>query len=180
MNRASPDEIQYHMLGVINMLMTTYSLSIEQIQQHIDYINSFPPNQVIHDYETFLKIGNNYVIQPVPSDASSTVSSNHSCSTCKSEEDDVEMSEDMLDDNGLIYVRSRREFCNAMAKGIKICSKYSTCQDINCKNFHIEKKYLCPHNPKSSYCDHDDCELIVIKPCRRGASCKDSQCSFRH
>lgn len=82
--------------------------------------------------------------------------------------------------SGPTYVTTRREFCSVMSKGIKICPRYSSCDDENCKNFHIKEQYICQHVTRGSYCDRPDCDLIVIRPCRKGKRCNDPDCSFKH
>ncbi len=80
----------------------------------------------------------------------------------------------------LLYVSHRREFRDALSKGIKICANYMDCSSNNCTKFHVKKEHLCPHAGRDNYCDQDDCDKIVIKACRKGARCNDSSCSFRH
>lgn len=80
----------------------------------------------------------------------------------------------------IIYVAHRREFRDALSKGLKICSNYMNCSNNNCERFHVLEENLCPHAGKSNYCDDNACEKIVIKACRRGTKCNDNSCSFRH
>lgn len=80
----------------------------------------------------------------------------------------------------LIYVAHRREFRDALSKGLKICANYMNCSNMNCERFHVLEENLCPHAGKNNYCDETQCEKIVIKACRRGSKCNDNSCSFRH
>ncbi len=80
----------------------------------------------------------------------------------------------------LIYVEHRREFRDALSKGLKICANYMNCSDTNCERFHVLEENLCQHAGKNNYCDDTHCEKIVIKACRRGSKCTDNSCSFRH
>jgi hypothetical protein len=79
-----------------------------------------------------------------------------------------------------LIVTTRREFCNAMQNGIKICPRYSTCVNPHCKSFHVPSDRICPHVTRGSYCENSQCDLIVIRACRKGKRCNDSGCSFRH
>ena len=94
--------------------------------------------------------------------------------------DDTDEVEDEVEDCIPIFVSTRKQFCNTMQQGVKICPRYSTCHDSECKNFHIKEKHICQHVNRGSYCDTVGCELIVIRACRKGKKCKDSECSFRH
>lgn len=80
----------------------------------------------------------------------------------------------------LLYVTHRREFRDALSKGIKICANYMDCDSDECLKFHVKKENLCPHAGRDNYCDQTDCDKIVIKACRKGSRCNDSSCSFRH
>lgn len=80
----------------------------------------------------------------------------------------------------LLYVAHRREFRDALSKGIKICVNYMDCDSDDCLKFHVKKENLCPHAGRDNYCDQTDCDKIVIKACRKGSKCNDSSCSFRH
>ncbi len=215
----TPDEIQYHILGVIRMMMQSYCLTLEQVKEHMDFVNMVPPEYIVCNYDEFIDKCQDWDYAKMRSDHQSpsssvepmdneiemedvcslsdtndsarsvdTYDSLHStesyedCEMYEGESGGEETSSENYNSekNKIIYVKTRREFCSVMSKGIKICPRYSSCEDEHCKNFHIKNQHLCPHNPKSSYCDHDDCELIVIKPCRRGNHCKDPNCSFRH
>lgn len=79
-----------------------------------------------------------------------------------------------------MYVNSRREFCEAINRGVKICPRYSSCDNESCERFHIRSDRICPHVIKGNYCNEDGCDLIVIRPCRKGKRCNDPECSFRH
>lgn len=79
-----------------------------------------------------------------------------------------------------LYVSHRREFRDALSKGIKICPNYIDCTSAECAKFHVKKEHLCPHAGRDNYCNEEDCDKIVIKACRKGARCADSACSFRH
>jgi hypothetical protein len=79
-----------------------------------------------------------------------------------------------------VYVSTRGQFCTAMQNRIRICPRYSTCTNNQCENFHIKPEHICPHVVRGSYCDNKECELIVIRACRKGNKCKSSECSFRH
>ncbi len=172
-----PDEIQYHILSVIYSLMKGYSLTLDDVARHTCYLDSFNPSDFATSYTDFVKScqKNEESTSEYSSDSDSMktlISSEHEClSECDS---------CVSSTNSPIYVSTRREFCNILSKNIKICPRYSSCTNDDCPNFHVKPEYLCPHNPRGSYCDHEDCDLIVIKPCRRGKRCNDSECSFRH
>ena len=93
---------------------------------------------------------------------------------------DEDEDEDGEEKDSPIFVSTRKQFCNTMQQGIKICPRYSSCHDGECKNFHIKEKNICQHVNRGSYCDTVGCELIVIRACRKGKKCKDTECSFRH
>ncbi len=158
------DNVQYHILGVIHTLMKSYNLTIDQVDKHHSYVLACPPESIINDYATMCQLQ----------------ASSASESMVDSEQTDSEMSHSDCDEDRPVYVSSRREFCNAMGKGIKICPRYSSCQNQKCKHFHIQKQYICPHVTRGAYCDAPNCELIVIRPCKRGRKCNDADCSFRH
>ena len=160
----SVDSVQYHILGVIHSLMDSYGLSNSDLSWYVSYINSIPKERITHNYKEY---------------------SAYYPTTHETEKTETFSDDDKKDDSGEplkypIYVTTRREFCNTMHKGIKICPKYSTCTNAECKHFHIESKYICPHVTRGSYCDHNECELIVIRACRKGKRCNDADCSFRH
>ncbi len=156
------DEIQSHVLGLITGLMISYNLNPLQVKGRYEYIQSLDPTELTSKYES-----------PVQSELD-RINSISSMSESSSWSD----SEDSNDD--VIYVSTRREFVNAIQAGTKICPRYSTCSDNNCKNFHIKPEHICIHNNQGAYCSVEDCSLIVIKACRKGKKCKDTDCSFRH
>lgn len=159
------NEVQNHVLGIVINLMNNYHIT---------------PDHVKNGYEYLSAIYENYYSQ-LPDDSTSSEETETS-SDERSSDDETrsDSSEPEKTNNCPMFVSTRREFCHAMSKGIKICPKYSTCVNESCKNFHIEPQYLCPHLTRGSYCENTDCELIVIRPCRKGRRCNDRECSFRH
>lgn len=186
---ASIDEIQSHILGVIVGLMNNYQLTSEQVQDRFEYVASLElyPNTTYIDYK-------NQQTQTQEEEFTQEEPTRLVWADLSSEEEDAaildfepEVSSSDSDVDTVqastqtkIQVKTRREFCAAMSNGIKICPKYANCNKDHCKNFHIKQKYICSHNTRGSYCDNNDCELIVIRPCRKGKRCHDSECSFRH
>lgn len=181
------DEVQSHILGVIVGLMNNYELTPSQVNDRFDYVASLElyPNTTYIEYK-------NHQTQPKASEPPQEEPTRLVWADLSSEEDDVllDLETDISSDDSdvdtihnpteKIQVKTRREFCAAMSNGIKICPKYSNCSKDRCKNFHIKQKYICSHNTRGSYCDNNDCELIVIRPCRKGKRCHDPECSFRH
>ncbi len=179
----TPDEIKYHILGVIHSLTKSYCLTLDDIAHHMCYVESFAPEDVCHDYDKYVQSYEECDIADLSTyaDASSDCAHDDSNSEyLSSNSQDGSRCSDAPDSKTPIYVSSRREFCQVMSKGIKICPQYASCADDTCDRFHIHPEFLCPHDPKGSYCDDEDCDLIVIKPCRRGKRCNDIKCSFRH
>jgi hypothetical protein len=164
------DHIQYHILGVIHSLIKSYNLTIEQVSKHHEYILSFPEESLIHDYATMCDLQSR-------SDTNTTDTETASYAE-HSDNSDADYEHER--DHNPVYVSTRREFCNAMSKGIKICPRYSNCRNNRCKHFHIEQQYICPHVTRGAYCEQGNCELIVIRPCRKGSKCRDPECSFKH
>jgi len=158
----SPDPIQIHILGMIRMIMNSYNLTTDSISWYDNMVSELTPDQLYDTYDEYTKF------------LSMQQAELHS------DETDHSDGETEIVEDDLIYVTTRREFCTAMGKGLKICPRYSTCTDRHCKNFHIEPQYICPHVTRGSYCDQSECELIVIRPCRKGKHCNDPKCSFKH
>ena len=197
------DEIQSHMLGVIAGIMTHYCLNPAQVESRYEYILSLTPNDITTTYimvdeptvEPTAPVSEVNDLSPVSAGRSwadydtsdDDVSDNQGCSQettsehplaiCNNENPDV--GDDQTSD-GPEYVRNRREFCAIMHKKIRICPRYSTCIDIACGNFHVKPEHICPHVTRGIYCDTEGCDLIVIRACRKGKRCNDSECSFRH
>lgn len=163
------DQVQYHILGVIHTLIKSYNLTIDQVSKHHDYVLSFPEESLIHDYATMCDL---------QSRSDGTTSGSDSESAGHTDHSDPDVDSEQC--HRPVYVSTRREFCNAMSKGIKICPRYSNCRNNKCKHFHIEQQYICPHVTRGAYCEQGNCELIVIRPCRKGPKCRDPECSFRH
>ncbi len=184
----TPDEIKYHILSVIYSLSKSYNLTLDDIAHHTYYIESIDPEKIKHTYDEYINYLENetkeYSQQDNDSTKTDSIHSNYEVDA-QSDNDAYESEHGSYDegntkDNSLIYISSRREFKRILSDGVKICPRYSSCTDTNCINFHVSPENLCPHNPRGSYCEHDDCDLIVIKPCRRGKRCNDPKCSFRH
>ena len=194
------DDVQSHMLGVIAGLMTSYALNPAHVQDRYEYVLSLSKSDVTDSYYEYTS-AEVETKEPQPTPLKETMSWADLCDedydeknersfseeetqteTCDSEDlnSKDEVSERSKVGNNPIYVTTRREFCNAMSKGIKICPQYSNCAIQTCKNFHIDSKYICSHITRGSYCDDNTCDLIVIRPCRKGKRCNDSKCSFRH
>lgn len=180
------DEIQSHMLGVIVGLMTNYELTPEQVKDRFDYVASLNvrPNETYVEYKNNQNQTQEIEIKQEPEKMKwADFSSDEELLMEASSEDSDESSDSGLSqesDDLKVYVKTRREFCTAMSSGIKICPNYSNCKKNECKNFHIKQKYICDHHTRGSYCDNSDCDLIVIRPCRKGKRCHDPECSFRH
>ena len=180
------DEIQSHILGVIVGLMNSYALNPAHVQQRYEYVSSLEKHETTNSY---LDACDNEDLIPPIADSDTKPSWADMCDEEDSDEyhnKEYETSSSENDENSSepedapLYITTRREFCNAMSKGIKICPQYSTCSDDACKNFHIESQHICPHITRGSYCDNNTCDLIVIRPCRKGKRCSDPKCSFRH
>jgi hypothetical protein len=200
------DEVQSHILGVIGSLMMSYDLNPAQVEERYKYVRELPAEETGCYPE---RIYQSQVCEAAPIEAASLEmesSETESMTTVSSVESDEEMSSTALftraktppsassswadlcyesdgsaEPVGLkLYVTTRRDFCSTMARGVKICPRYSTCGDDGCANFHIKPEYICGHVTKGSYCDTEGCDRIVIRACRRGKKCNDSECSFRH
>jgi len=171
------NDIQLHMLGVIRMIMDSYNIPVESVAWYFDFIKNMNSENVFTDYNEFQEAQSKYMEDKSNSGDEQVV--DEQVDDKKSESNEKSESDEKLKDEP-IYVTTRREFCSVMNKGIKICPRYSNCDDRSCKNFHIESKYICQHVTRGSYCDQSDCELIVIRPCRKGKRCNDPECSFRH
>lgn len=185
------DEVQSHILGVITSLMTSYALDPTQVSKRYDYVRALPAKEIAHlNSLTYLEYKNNS--DSDSSDMNIDANGNESpddvggyntaVSSKSSSWADLcyESDQSMESNNDKIFVSTRREFRNTMTKGIKICPKYSTCENVDCKNFHILPHHLCPHDTRGSYCENNQCDKIVIRACRKGKRCNDSNCSFRH
>lgn len=153
------DEIQDHVLGIIISMMSNYRLTPDHVKVRYDYL---------------VELYKNYSADAATQAPAEETEAEESSESSESDNESNEST------SGPLFVSTRREFCHAMSSGVKICPKYSTCVESSCKNFHIEPQYLCPHMTRGSYCEHTDCELIVIRPCRKGKRCNDNDCSFRH
>lgn len=197
------DNVQTHMAGLIVSIMNNYSLSVTDIVNYIqcmenyqapvdsDYVQYTPPSiesdPSHHDHDesedsnasdqeveqvsvSTLVFGNgpNYVHHSWASDAGSDVM-----------DLDIPLLDTPTEDKKM-YVAHRRAFRDALSEGIKICSNYTECHDNHCKRFHVLSENLCPHAGRNNYCDHPNCDKIVIKACRKGRRCNDTSCSFRH
>ena len=179
------DDIQSHILGVIAGLMKSYSLNPAQVQARYEYIMSLSPDDITNSY-----IESETTESSSDSTLSSELSDSESLNNpfenvgngmrwgdlCYDEEPPATNQQEAT----LLFVTTRREFCAAMTNGTKICPRYSNCSDQHCTCFHIDPKYICPHVTRGSYCDTEGCDLIVIRPCRKGKRCNDPDCSFRH
>jgi hypothetical protein len=155
------------MLGVIAGMMKSFNLTLDQVAHHYEYIMNLNENEITGEY---------IPIEP----SSSSDSGGYAGSAEYTDSQKNDLSESESDDHKSIYVKTRREFCTAMSKGIRICPKYSTCVDSSCDNFHIAPENICNHVTRGNYCDDSECEKIVIKACKRRQKCTDDQCSFRH
>lgn len=152
------DCIQYHMLNMIAGIMHGYSLNPSQVKAQYEYVSTIDPSTVTHKYDK--DVWAQPFVTPIDT------------------KNDVEQQEETKE---VLYVESRRDFCLALGKGKKICPSYSSCTDQSCKHFHIRSEFICPHVSRgSSFCEEEDCELIVIRACRKGKRCNDAKCSFRH
>ncbi len=166
----SPDQIKFSMMNIVYWLSNSYGITMDDIAQHQCYVESLNITEAQYSYEGYCKW-----LEDNSSDQTNISDTEYSINNSDDAETETESETDKP-----IYVATRRDFRKIMNEGIKICPRYSSCVNEECKNFHILPEHLCPHNPRGSYCDHDDCDLIVIKPCRRGRRCNDSECSFRH
>lgn len=179
------DSIQSHILGVIVGLMNSYGLDLQHVQARYEYVQTLNPDDVTHTYTSPIEDE----LTEVPEmksiskgsdwyDSDDDITDNVPDTEDESKEDD----RGSIDDDSVypLRVSTRRQFCSMMQRGIKICPRYSTCSDPDCGNFHVDPQSICPHVTRGSYCDKDGCELIVIRACRKGRKCNDSECSFRH
>ena len=195
------DEVQSHILGVAAGLMVSYGLTPAQLEERYNYIISLSQEQITNVYEQPNQESEDNQIVPeeeqevkTPCKPIPPISTTTRWADYESEDECIfhlDMSDKPKEENDTdeekqgktipsIYVTTRREFCGMMQKGIKICPRYSTCDNEQCKNFHIQPEYICSHVNKGSYCDAEGCDLIVIRPCRKGKKCNDPDCSFRH
>lgn len=198
----SLDNVQRHILGVIVGLMTSFNISPDHATMCFKYMSSLPPHLINNSYEPhqdFIPSGSSPSKSSTEEPDSSGKSSSQSwADMCDEDEDEQRCciqseyksspiqndadTSDSDDSTGLhpLYVSTRRQFCAAMQNKIRICPRYSTCEDGQCENFHIKPEFVCPHVVRGSYCDNKNCELIVIRACRKGKSCNNPECSFRH
>ena len=202
MSQLSPiDEIQSHILGVITGIMVGYNLNPDHVQARYEYVISLQPNEIVNSYQetaepteettTLHQINNLTPISVGRSWADYDNDDAISIDVSRMDIDEQDIlseesnlsetsSDNTVDTNTPVYVSTRKQFCATMQKGVKICPRYSSCQDSFCKNFHVMNEHICPHVTRGSYCDTDGCDLIVIRACRKGKRCNDSECSFRH
>ncbi len=173
------DEIQSHIIGIIVSLMTSYNLNLDQVKERYEYILSLDDSQITYDYQ---KSKSEQNISESEDDSSLPSSDDQNINELESIPQGPSWgdSSDGEEKKRPIYVTTRREFCHTMQQGIKICPRYSSCNDNNCKNFHVRPEFICPHVTRGSYCHVDNCELIVIRACHKGKKCNDAECSFRH
>lgn len=156
------DTIQFHMLHLIAGIMDGYNLNPAQVQAQYESVISLKQENV----NTTNKYDPEVWAQPTVEISDST-------------EDSHSDDSDSADERPM-FVETRREFCLALSNGKKICPSYSSCASVKCKYFHINPEFICNHVTRGSYCDEENCELIVIRACRKGKRCNDDQCSFRH
>jgi hypothetical protein len=195
MSESAPfDAVQSHILGVIASMMLSYGLTPSQVEDRYHYVQSLPVEETgcypERCYQPDLTIYSHADTGIGEKENDSDAGSNGSTASTQaitppsnsSSWADLSYEEECIEDahGGKIYVTTRRDFCSTMAKGVKICPRYSTCNDIDCFNFHIRPEYVCNHVTKGAYCDTEGCDKIVIRACRRGKKCNDSECSFRH
>lgn len=189
------DEIQSHILGVITGLMIGYGLNPAHVDARFGYITSLPPGETRTTYQ-----GLDEASEASEGEASeesevseilindlTPIDAGISWGDMENDSDpydvsslEVSESENDEEDEGPLYVTTRKQFCSTMQRDIRICPRYSTCENKYCKNFHVKEQYLCPHVTRGSYCDVEGCDLIVIRACRKGKRCNESECSFRH
>lgn len=199
------DDIQSHILGVIASLMVSYNLKPHHVQARYEYITSLNPNDVTASYEESTSpVRSQDSTEEGEVNNLTPISSGKSWADYDDDDDSIEVNvspmdiddHDDLEDGEEehqtqeeespitptypIYVSTRRQFCSTMQQGIKICPRYSTCKNKFCKHFHVKDEHICPHLTRGSYCDTDGCDMIVIRACRKGKKCNDSECSFRH
>ncbi len=174
------DEVQSHILGVISGLMLNYGLNPLHVRERYEYVKSVSSNETYPVYHSEVSTASNEESQ----NSSLSSTDDYISHSTSSSMDNDSLESEMSDDNDYqvipLYVSTRRQFCDAMNKGIKICPRYSTCENQTCRHFHIESRFICPHVTRGSYCDVSTCELIVIRPCRKGRRCNDPDCSFKH
>lgn len=182
------DIVQSNILGVIANMMISYNLSPDQVNERFDYVASIaPPFQTYKEYLADLDCDEEEttpLLQPESISASTSWAD-----IC--DEDDYESFEKLSSDSDepvsasseedeSLWISTRREFTDCMRKGILICPRYSNCTSPLCKNFHMKAEYICHHETKGSYCEYNQCDLIVIRACRKGRKCNNKECSFRH
>lgn len=149
------DDLQSHMLGLISNIMVWYNLHPTYVES--SYLSLVEKFNQIYEMQKNSEESNNDINQDVS---------------------DCNMSDD-TDDN-IVWATTRREFRQCMLDGLKICPKYSSCQDSECTFFHVKRENICDHAINDNYCDDHTCNKIIIKKCRKGNKCIDESCSFRH
>ena len=169
------DEVQSHILGVVVSLMSNYNLDINQVNDRLEYVKSLETDPGT----TYVEYKNKEVAENKNQDSPQQEIQKKRISWADEDDSELVIMENIESDSKT-SVRTRKEFCHAMSNNIKICPSYTNCSKEDCTNFHINPQYICPHYTKGSYCDHPSCELIVIRPCRKGKRCNDAGCSFRH
>jgi len=167
------DEIQSHVLGIIVGLMHSYQLTTKHVQARSEYVRSLNPNNVSHVYQEL-------VSEEEEEEEAEETEEKDDSSPHESWGDRCYTEVEVVETDQPLYVSTRRQFCETMQKGIKICPRYSTCESIDCKNFHVRSEHICKHVTRGNYCDNNSCDLIVIRACRKGTRCRDAECSFRH
>ena len=189
----SLDNVQRHILGVIIGLMSSFGITPEHTRVTFEYFanNEYDGDAAVMyapvDQTSKHTTEKKHVPISSPSWADMCDDDDQYCKQSeKSEPNDITDSNDSDSIVSLgmgttpVYVSTRGQFCTAMQKRIRICPRYSTCVNTECENFHIKPEHICPHVVRGSYCDNKECELIVIRPCRKGKKCTNSECSFRH
>ncbi|KAG7394176.1 hypothetical protein PHYBOEH_005570 [Phytophthora boehmeriae] len=185
MNTIAPiDEVQNHMLGMIISIMNNYGLTPEHVVLRQNYLQSLSPEELMYSQQQSYfdyKMDSDgsveeHVEEQVGSESPSEVEAVAQDYTKPKSWADICESEP----REKIFVSTRREFCDTMSKGVRICPRYATCERDGCDKFHILSQHICTHVTRGSFCEHQDCEKIVIRACRKGRKCSDLECSFRH
>lgn len=202
------DNVQRHILDVIIGLMSSFRITPEHTRESFEYFaNTYEGYDAYADQAVNVPVQetdkptSDQLPKSTPSQCSPLkVHTQSWADMCDDDNDYCKISEnseksepsestdpndsDSTDSLGLgmspVYVATRGQFCTAMQNRIRICPRYSTCTDNKCNNFHIKPEYICPHVVRGSYCENKECELIVIRACRKGKKCTNSECSFRH
>ncbi len=167
------DQVQFNMLNLIVSIMNNYQLyptDVDMQFYHTMEYHSLQPSEAI-------------LTQPFeePKDPLQEVigQDKYVQEATKSANSDTPSTPSAVEDKKM-YVDNRWAFRDALSADIKICPNYNRCTKDECRYFHVRQEHLCPHAGRNNHCDALLCDKIIIKACRKGRRCHDSECSFRH